>query len=171
MPDLLTHALVAYVLFAVVSLRYEWVSPQYVTIGMVGAFIPDLAKIDLLVDGSVVAAFLGVPFGWFGIHTLGGSVVVVLIGVVLAAEVERRRVFALLSVGVASHLFLDALLYKVTGVSYPVFWPLTLYRPPTPGLYLSTDVWPSLIMVVIAILTWYVVRKRPTKGNQQANQS
>lgn len=70
--------------------------------------------------------------------------------------------FALLSLGAGSHLLADALLVKAAGVSYPLFWPLTLYRPPTPGLYLSTDVWPSLLTGGIALATWYVVRYRPT---------
>lgn len=162
MPDLLSHALIAYTLCTLLSIRYGWLSPQYVTVGMAGAFIPDIAKIDLLIDGTTVAAFIDAPFSWFGIHTLGGSLIAALIGVVLVSAEERGRVFALLIIGAGSHLLADALLVKAAGVSYPLLWPLTLYRPPTPSLYLSTDVWPSLLTATIALGTWYLVRRRPT---------
>lgn len=161
MPDLLSHALIAYTICTLLAVRYRWLSPAYVTIGMAGAFIPDMAKISLLLDGTAIGALIDKPFNWFAIHTLGGATVAVLIGVLLVAAEERRRVFALLSIGAGSHLVADALLYNVTGRSYPVFWPLTMYRPPSPGLYLSTDIWPSLIMGAIAAITWYVIRKRP----------
>ena len=119
MPDLLSHAFIAYTLCTLLGLEYDWLTPQYVTVGMAGAFIPDLAKIDLVLDGAVVGTLLGVPFDWLGIHTLGGATVVVLVGVTLAASEERRRVGALLALGAASHLTADALLAKAAGVSYP----------------------------------------------------
>lgn len=162
MPDLLSHALIAYSLCTLLAVRYRWVSPRYVTVGMAGAFIPDIAKIDLLVDNAMVGNALGVPFGWFGIHTLGGSIVGVCIGVVLVASSERRRVAALLSLGAASHLTADALLVKASGYSYPVLWPLTGYYPPTPGLYLSTDIWPSVVTGVLALGVWLLVRRSDT---------
>lgn len=162
MPDLLSHALIAYSLCTLLAVRYRWVSPRYVTVGMAGAFIPDIAKIDLLVDNALVGNALGVPFGWFGIHTLGGSIVGVCIGVVLVASSERRRVAALLSLGAASHLTADALLVKASGYSYPVLWPLTGYYPPTPGLYLSTDIWPSVVTGVLALGVWLLVRRSDT---------
>lgn len=162
MPDLLSHALIAYTLCTLLALRYRWLSPAYVTIGMAGAFIPDIAKISLALDSAIIGALIDKPFNWFAIHTLGGAAIAVLIGVLLVAAEERRRVLALLSLGAGSHLFADALLYNVTGHSYPVFWPLTMYRPPSPGIYHSTDIWPSIALAGIAVLTWYVVRKRPT---------
>ncbi len=126
---------------------------------MAGAFIPDMAKIDLLIDGNTIAAALGVPFSWFGIHTLGGSLIAVLIGVVAVATSERRRVAALLSLGAGTHLLADAMLVKASGQSYALFWPLTQYHPPTPGLYLSTDLWPSLVTAGLAMGAWLAVRR------------
>jgi len=159
MPDLLSHALLAYTLCTLLALRYRWLTPQYVTVGMAGAFLPDLAKVDLALDGAIVGDALGIPFDWFGFHTLGGTLVVVLVGVVLAASEERRRVAALLALGAASHLAADAFLLKAAERSYPVFWPLTPYHPPTPGLYLSTDVWPSLATGLLALGAWLLVRR------------
>lgn len=160
MPDLLSHTFIAYTLCTLLALHYDWLTPQYVTIGMAGAFIPDLAKLDLIVDSSIVAALLDTPFKWFGIHTLGGALVAILIGVVLVPKGERRRVFALLSLGAVSHLLADAMLLKASGLSNPLLWPLTSSPLPTPGLYHSTDLWPSLLTGIIALLTWYVVRHR-----------
>lgn len=158
MPDLLSHTFIAYTLATLLALNYEWLTPQYVTVAMAGAFIPDIAKISLVVDGTHIAALINIPFSWFGIHTLGGSLIAALVGVVLVTTNERRRVFALLSLGAGSHLIADALLRKASGISYPLLWPLTQYRPPTPGLYHSTDIWPSLLTGGIALATWWFVR-------------
>lgn len=162
MPDLLTHALVAFTICTLLRLRYGWLDAQYVTVGMAGAFVPDVAKIALLVDGSLVAVLIGRPFSWFGIHTLGGALLLLLVGVVLARRDERRPVGALLAVGAASHLLADALLFKLSGHSFPILWPITPYQPPTPGLYHSTDLWPSILLAGVAVCTWIGVRWRDT---------
>jgi len=159
MPDLLSHAFIAYTLCTLLALRYEWVSPQYVTVAMAGAFIPDMAKIELVLDDAVVGNALGLPFAWSGLHTLGGAAVSVLIGVILVRPAERTRVGGLLALGAASHLTADAFLLKASGRSYSVFWPLTQYAPPTPGLYLSTDLWPSVVTGMAAFVTWLIVRR------------
>jgi membrane-bound metal-dependent hydrolase YbcI (DUF457 family) len=154
MPDLLTHALLAYVLCTVLSWRYGWLSPGYVTVGMAGAFVPDLAKATILVPSPRVVAALDAPFSWYGVHTLGGAFVATLVGVVLVPPAERRRVFALLSLGAGSHLVADALLRWATGRSYALLWPLSGWAPPTPGLYSSADVWPSLAAGLLALTVW-----------------
>jgi hypothetical protein len=159
MPDLLSHTFIAFTIVTLLRVRYDWLTPQYVTVGMAGAFIPDIAKIDLVLDSTVVAAMLDTPFSWFGIHTLGGALVAVLVGVVAVSSDERTRVLGLLSVGAASHLLADALLLKASGRSYAVLYPLTQYHPPTPGLYLSTDPWPSLLTGGVALGVWLAVRR------------
>lgn len=159
MPDLLSHAFIAYTLCTLLALHYTWLTPQYVTIGMAGAFVPDIAKIDLLVDSNTIAAALDAPFDWFAIHTLGGALAAVLVGTVLAAHSERRRVFALLALGASSHLVADALLLKASGLSSPLLWPLTRTLVPTPGIYRSTDIWPSIATGLVALAAWYLVRR------------
>ena len=160
MPDLLAHALIAYTIATVLSWRYEWLSRQYVTVAIAGAFIPDMMKMALVLPGPYVEEVIGLPFGWWGIHTLGGAVVAVLIGAVVVVPRERRRVAGLLALGAASHLLADALLIKPTGHSYAVLWPLTRYHPPTPGLYLSTQPWPMVVAGLVAIGAWAVTRRR-----------
>lgn len=160
MPDLLAHAFIAYIAGTALSWRFEWLTARYVTVVMAGAFIPDLAKVSLLLPGDVVAALLGVPFDWFAVHTAGGSLLCVLIGVVLVPPAERGRVSGLLSLGAGSHLVADAFLIKAYGHSYPLLWPLTTYAPPTPGFYLSTDGWPAVVAGAVAFGLWALTRWR-----------
>jgi hypothetical protein len=167
MPDLLAHALIAYTLARILSWRYEWLGSPYTTVAMAGAFIPDMAKIDLVVSGARVGQFLGLPFDWFGIHTAGGALVAVLIGTVLVGANERRCVFGLLGLGAASHLLADALLLTPTGRSYAILWPLMRYHPPTPGLYLSTQPGPTAVAAVAAGTVWLASKyRRPERSTE-----
>jgi len=159
MPDLLAHALIAYTVCRLLSLRVEWVTTPYVTAGMAGAFIPDLVKVRLLVDDPAMEALLGFSFSWDALHTLGGSAVCVLVGVALVPPDRRRYTGTALAVGAATHLVADALLLTPTGRSYEVFWPLTRYAPPTPGLYLSTEPGPTVVAAVAAGMAWLVARR------------
>jgi hypothetical protein len=158
MPDLLTHALLGYSLGTVLSWRYGWLEPRYVSVVMAGVFLPDLAKVELVLPGALLEAHLGVPFDWYGVHTAGGALLALLVGVVLVPTEERRRVFALLSLGAASHLVADAFLLKASGRSSPLLWALTDYAPPTPGIYLSSDVWPSVVFGALALALWILDR-------------
>lgn len=62
---------------------------------MAGAFVPDLARVGLGIDGATVPATLNLPFSWFAIHVHGGTLVCILIGATVAASNERRRVLEL----------------------------------------------------------------------------
>jgi hypothetical protein len=42
MTNLLSHALIAYVLTNALPWRLRWLSPAYVTVAMAGAFVSDL---------------------------------------------------------------------------------------------------------------------------------
>jgi len=156
MPDLLAHALLAYSILHILSWRYDWVTTPYVSAGMVGAFIPDLVKVKLLLPSGTVQAFLGIPFSWTPIHRLGGTVLCILIGVLLVDETRRRKTLLVLSLGAGSHLIADALLINASGRSYPILWPLTRWQPPTPGLYLSTQPEPTILTGILAIGVWGV---------------
>jgi hypothetical protein len=163
MPDLLAHALVAYTLGRVLSWRYVWLTPGYITVVMASAFISEMTKIKLLVSSRTVAHLLGVPFDWSALHMAGGAVVAILIGVVAVVPHERVRVGILLAVGAASHLLADALLINPSGRSYAILWPLTRWHPPTPGQYLSTQAEPTVVAALIAVVVWLVTTYR----NQQ----
>lgn len=159
MPDLLAHVLVAYALGTILSLHFGWLEPRYVTVVMVGSFIPDMGKIHLVIPGWRIESVFEVPFSWFALHTGGGVLIGVLIGGLLVVPRERLRVTALLSVGGASHLLTDYLLQTPTGRSFPILWPITRFRPPTPGLYLSTQLEPTAVAALFALLA-YLLRQR-----------
>ncbi|OVE85159.1 metal-dependent hydrolase [Natronolimnobius baerhuensis] len=154
MADLLTHVLVGYCLGTALSIRVTWIRPAHVTMVMVGAALPDLAKIELVVSWRTMVSRFGVPWDWFALHTLGGTVVTVLLVSLLLEPKERWRVACLLAVGVASHHVFDVILLSRTGLSYPVFWPLTTYQPPAGGLFYSWDRWPAAVTGIAAFCLW-----------------
>ncbi|WP_137289816.1 metal-dependent hydrolase [Natronorubrum halophilum] len=160
MPDVLTHVLVGYVIGMLLSLRYERLRSAHVTLAMVGALSPDFAKIDLFVPDGLVAALLGVPFSWSPLHTLVGSVLVVGLCSLLLAPEYRTQAIALFAIGALSHHVLDVLLMTPTGEAYAVFWPLTEYRLPAGGLFLSSDRWPAAVAGLCAALVWTIARYR-----------
>lgn len=164
MADLLTHVLVGYVLATSLSIRYGWISPQLVTVAMIGAVIPDLYRVSILVPNGTVVQLLGVPFSWLGIHTIGGSIGVALLGAALTRRQHRLSVFLLLSLGVASHMLLDALLYSLAGENRLLFWPLTPDELWIPGYYLSTDRWPAVVSATTAAVVW-ALRYRSSYGS------
>lgn len=164
MPDLLSHALAAYSIGMILSWRIEWLDSSYVTTIMVGALLPDLVKIKLLIPSAEMSALLGVPFSWLPLHTVTGVVLsALLLGSVVGRKTERWRVLSTACIGAVSHLVLDGLLRTPTGRGAPVFWPLSEYQPPTPGLYLSTEPWPTALFVVVALSVLYVDRRASTE--------
>lgn len=159
MADVLTHVLVGYVIGTVLAFRYEWMGSQHVTLVMIGALSPDFVKISLVISDELVASTLGMPFSWSPLHTLGGSVLVVLLGALALAPEYRKQAIVLFAIGAASHHVLDVALLTSTGYSYAVFWPLTEYRPPSGGLYRSSDRWPALVAGLAAVIVWAVSRR------------
>jgi hypothetical protein len=158
--DLLTHVLTAYVLATLCSFRDDRITPAATTAAMVGALVPDLNRIDLLVPAETVEATLGVPFAWDALLTVGGVAVVVTLGTLLVPRRHRPVTAAMLSLGVLSHLPLDYLLRFPSGHTHPYLWPLTAAGLPGPGLYLSSARWPAAVAVVAALFTWIVARRR-----------
>ncbi|WP_312911155.1 metal-dependent hydrolase [Natronosalvus caseinilyticus] len=166
MADLLTHLLVGYSIGTLLSLRYERLRPAHVSLVMVGAASPDLNRIELVASDGFVAGVFGLPFSWEPLHTLVGSALVTGLLVLLVAPDHRKRVLALVAVGVVSHHLLDILLITPTGQSYAVFWPILEYRIPSGDLYQSTDRWPVLASGSCATLLWAVRRRRDSAASE-----
>jgi len=158
MPDLLTHVLVGYSIGSLLAVRYERVRAAQVTLVMVGALSPDFRKIAPVIPTGPLELVTGGPISWTPLHTLGGSVLVVLLGSLLVAPDYRRQTIVLTAIGAASHHVLDVALFTATGDAYAVFFPISAYRPPSPDLYLSTDRWPAAVAGVLAIGSWAVRR-------------
>lgn len=161
MPDLLAHVLFAYAGVTVARWRIDWMTPPLVTLAMVGSTLPDLSKVHLVLDDDALEALVGGTIEWLALHTGGGIALSVTIASVLVAARYRRRATVAVAAGAISHVVLDLFLDTASGVApYAIFWPVTTYRPPTPGLYLSTQPWPTLFAGVLAALTWGFDRYR-----------
>jgi len=156
--DLLTHVLVGYIIGVVLSWKYEWISRSYITIIMVGAALPDIVRIRLLLDPFTIEDHIGIPFSWTPLHTLGGVLISGMIIACFFGEKTGKRVFLLLMIGAISHLFLDAFLITASGYSYAVFWPFIRSRLTISGIYLSTDVLPSVLAIISAFVFWKIDR-------------
>ncbi|THE65158.1 metal-dependent hydrolase [Salinadaptatus halalkaliphilus] len=159
MADVLTHVLAGYIIGSVLALSVDRIKTAHVTVVMVGAVVPDLAKIDLVLSETTVAATLGIPWNWTALHTLGGSIVMAGLCALVVDRRHRLLVFGLFLVGALSHHVLDLLLLTWDGRAYPVLWPLTGYRPPSGGLYMSSDRWPLLLATTIGTILWLCRRR------------
>lgn len=159
MADSLSHVLVAFAVFTAAGWEVGWLDRRWVAVGMVGAILPDLNRIDLVVDGSAVSQALGVPFDWDAVHTLGGVVVLAAIGGLLFPDARRRRrAFALLCAGGCSHLLFDAVKAWADGSNGAYLYPLSWWRNPTPGWYVSSNLWVVVVAFVLAGVVWVADR-------------
>ena len=164
MADLLTHLLAPYILLTVASWRVDWLDQRWVVVGMGGAAIPDLVKVGIVLDERVVEAFLGVPFTYIPVSTLGG--VLLLAGVITVAFERRRwrRVFGLVTFGGLTSLLLDGMRVYADGRASAWLYPFTNWRPPTPSLYVSSD--PTVLVVaLLAAGTVAVIDRQIQAGN------
>lgn len=159
MPDLLTHALVGFVVGTALSWRYDHVTSPFVTLVMVGALSPDLNRIELLVPDPTVETLVGIPWTWAPLHRLGGTALVVAVAALLVDRRHRRLAVALLAVGATSHYTLDFLLYKPSGLTSPLLWPFTVHRVAIDGILVSSDRWPAVVAGVAALCVWLVDRR------------
>jgi hypothetical protein len=158
MADLLTHLLAAYALLTVASWRVDWLERRWVVVGTGGAAIPDLVKIDLVLDEDVVAETLGVPFSYAPLSTLGGVAVVA--GLITLAF-ERHlwpRTYGLVLLGGLSSLVGDSLRVFADGRASAWLYPVTDWRPPAPSLYVSSD--PGVLVVVLIVASAVFVLDR-----------
>ncbi|WP_336326828.1 metal-dependent hydrolase [Halovenus sp. HT40] len=160
MAELLSHVLFAFGLFTIVGWAVDWLDRKWVAVGAVGSLFPDLNRLDLLIDDYTVSQMLGVPFDWGGLSTLGGVVLLATAGAVLfASREERVRGFGLLFAGGISHLLVDGVKGWADGAGSTPLYPLSWWRPPTPGLYVSSDRWVLGIAVVFGLVVFLLDRR------------
>jgi hypothetical protein len=157
MPDLLTHVLLAYVAGAVVVGRTA-LPDRYLPVVTVGAVMPDVMKAAVLGE-AVAGTAAGVPYSFWGIHTLGGVVVLAGVGAMTIRSDDRRAAFGALVLGGVTHLFLDLFVIRVDGFGAPYLFPLTAWLPPAGNLYASTDVWPAAVAIAVAVPVWLARRR------------
>lgn len=149
MPDLLSHVLFAYAGATFASRYYPLTSAQ-TTACLVGAVLPDVSKLELFVDDSFGAALFGSPVNFLGWHTLAGIALSIVLTSLLVDERHRRPTVALVTAGAMGHVILDMFLRTASGLAtYAIFWPMSGFRPQSPGLYLSGD--PAVLLVAIVV--------------------
>jgi len=156
MADLLTHVLTVYVLLTVASWRVDAVAPRWVAVGMGGAAIPDLVKVHIAVDDSLVEGAIGLPFAYAPVSSLGG---VLLVAGALTLAFERRYwrcAYGFLVAGGLTSLVLDGLRVFADGRSNPWLYPVTWWQPPTPELYVTSDPRVAAVAVALAVAVSYV---------------
>lgn len=158
MADLLTHVLVAYVLSTVVRWRVGF-SRRWVPVTMGGAVIPDLVKLRLLLDESVVQNVLGLPFAYAPISSVAGVAVIAVAITVAFDRAHWRPVYGALTSGGVTSLVVDGLRVFADGASGFWLYPVWL-RPPTPSLYVSADSRLLVAAVAVATVVTVVDRRR-----------
>ena len=157
MADLLTHLLVAYAVLTAVSWRVDWLDRPWVVVGVGGAAIPDLVKLDVVLDDAAVSATLGVPFSYEALSTLGGVVLVA--GVLALAFPRRGRAVGLVAAGGVLSVLGDGLRMYADGRASAWLYPVSNWRPPTPNLYVSADPRVLLVALLFAGVVWLVDRR------------
>lgn len=160
MTDLLTHVAVAYALATLLAWRSDRVDRGLVAAFVVGSVAPDVSKVSLLVTRDEFHALLGVDVWFVGLHTLGGVLAMAAGGALLVDRETRWPVFAALTLGGCLHLGLDLGVVRADGMAPPYLYPLTWWRPPSLDWYLSSDVWPSLLSVPVALVVLWWDRRR-----------
>lgn len=165
MPDLLTHVLVAYAIAGLVVWGTA-VPDRYLPVVLVGTVAPDGMKATVLL-GSASGTMFGIPYSFWGLHTLGGVIILGGIGILTLRTADRRAGLVALCAGGAGHLVFDLFVIRVDGVAPPYLFPLSGWLPPAGNLYASTDPWTIAAAVVVA-LPVYTVRARSNVGSRRS---
>lgn len=163
MPDLLTHVLIAYALAGLVVWSTS-VPDRYLPVVLVGTAAPDAMKATVLLEitsGTIV----GISYSFWGLHTLGGVVVLGGIGALTLRGTDRRAGFAALLGGGTIHLLLDLFVIRVDGVAPPYLFPVSGWLPPAGNLYASTDTWTIPVALAAALSVWVLRRSGPATSD------
>lgn len=158
MPDILTHVLVTYAVAGALALRTSF-PERLVPVVCVGATMPDAMKAAVVAGVATGSAF-GVPYSFWGIHTLGGVVALGGIGALTIRRTDRWPALAALLSGGVGHLLLDLFVIRVDGVGPPYLFPLSAWLPPAGNLYASSDLWPAAVAFALAVAVWGARKRR-----------
>ncbi|WP_193309690.1 metal-dependent hydrolase [Halorubrum halophilum] len=165
MAEWLTHVLFAYALFTALSWTTGWIDQRWIAVAMIGSILPDLNRFRLVVSDGLMSYLVGVPFSWWGIHTIGGVLLLCGIGALLFETVsEERRAFASLLGGALLHVVVDLPQRYADGymISSSYAFPVPFPRFPTPGWYVSSDRWVVVVAIVLAFAVFVADSCRET---------
>jgi len=159
MADLLSHVLIAFAVFTVAGCAVPWLDRRWVAVGMVGAILPDLDQVGIVLDAHAISQALGVPLDWGAIHTLGGVLLLAGAGALLFEGRDlQRRAFVLLIAGGVSHLVFDGVKAWADGANGASLYPFSWWRNPTPGWYVSADRRVVMVVAIVAGVVWVADR-------------
>jgi MFS superfamily sulfate permease-like transporter len=165
MADLLSHVLVAYVLFTLADWRVEAVTRRWVVVAMGGAAIPDLVKLSIVVDPRTFEKAVGLPLSYHPFSTLGGVVLVAGLIALLFGREYRRRAWGFLVAGGVTSLVVDGLRLSINGRAGTLLYPLTWWGPPSPNLYLTSDPRVLVVTLVVTAVVFVLDRRRSTRAD------
>ena len=157
MADLLSTVLVTYAAFTIAGWWIDGLDRHWVVVAMGGAAIPDLVKIDLLVDARAIERALGIPFDYSPVASLAGVAVVAGIIALFFGEQWRRKAHVVLVAAGGFSLVLDGLRVYADGFASFYLYPLWI-RPPTPGLFVSSDPTVLAVALVVSAVTFGIDR-------------
>lgn len=144
MPDWLTHVLVGWGIFNLLTLRKSEIEAFRPAI-IVGSILPDLWYAQMIIFQ------LGIDISWYFyiLHTPIGSVLVsLLIGLIFLKDNVWKRGTLFLMIGAIIHLILDVMLKHINGGHYLLF-PFSL------RLFELDLFWPeSFAFLMLALVFW-----------------
>ena len=168
MAELLTHVLAAFIFATVASWRFTSITPPLVIACMIGAVIPDLNRVDLILPAETITALTGLPWEWGVFHRAGGALLVAVIFALLVRGDLRIPVFAMLTVGIASHFFIDYFLWQPTGATNLMLWPFLHVTVDYQGFYRSTERWTAVLAIIgtaiILVIDRYLIASTPNES-------
>ena len=150
--DWMAHVAFAFILCALLSLKWPVFGGRNTVLVMIGALLPDIFKLYLPLQ--VIGVHAQDSLALF--HIPIGTALVCGLCALLFEQRIRVRVFLLFALGMVTHYALDVILISVGGgvaLLYPLSWNtwhLDLVRP---NNWLGTT-----ILVVAAILVWLVLK-------------
>jgi len=150
--DWMAHIAFAFILCALLALKWPVFGGRNTVLVMIGALLPDIFKLYLPLQ--LIGVYAQDSLALF--HIPAGTVIVCGLCALLFEGGTRVRVFLLFAFGMGTHYALDVLLMHVTGgivFLYPLSWETWQLQLVRPDNWLGTT-----ILVAAAILVWLVAK-------------
>lgn len=150
----MAHIAFAYILCAILAVRWPVFGGRNTVLVMIGAVLPDIFKLYLPLQ--LLGIYAQDSFQLF--HMPVGTLLVCGLGALLFEGGTRMRVFLLFTFGMATHYALDGLLIHESGglmLLYPLSWGAWQLQLVRPDNWLGTT-----ILVAAAVLVYGALKVR-----------
>ncbi len=162
MPDWLTHITVAWIVCTVLGFKFQAFKQPYIAICMVGALIPDIVKISILLNYFNLYTFYLLA----AIHTPAGSIIIA--SIISLLFKEKKLILGFLVLGIGTHYFMDLLLNDINSEIY-LFYPFS-WSYWQLGLFSNTDYLITIVSLITALIVYLIsinVNKRIKTANNK----